>query len=221
MVHGNYYGIQYEIHLIKELDFYDDLLPIWIDLRAQIHPEKDNRTGNYKLVIIHYNDFSPQLYRNELFNSYIRENDQYRCNIEMNVCEEEYIRSNKFVMAKLYEKTIKYLTSLPEPITKEEFNQLAMEKQQLVNKSLSGVKMSQEEWKEHDKKINEISQQLRIQMFIYDPEYFQEIKNINKELLDQVTFTEEQNEHIQKLTAHPKLKGLINWYGLTLVDGYW
>lgn len=221
MVHGNYYGIQYEIHLTNELDFYDDLLPIWIDLRAQIHSEKDRRTGNYKLVIVHYNDFSPQLYRNELFKSYIRENDQYRYNIEMNVCEEEYIRSNKFVMVKLYEKTIKNLTSLPEPITKEEFNKLAMEKHQLDNKSLLGGKLSQEEWKEHDKKVNEIAQQLAIQMFIYDQEYFQEIKNLKKELLDQVTFTDEQNDLINKIITHSKLEGLISWHGLTFVDGYW
>lgn len=221
MVHGNYYGIQYEIHLTKELDYYDDLLPIWIDLRTQIQPEKDRHTGNYKLIVIHYNDFSPQLNRNSLFHCYIRENDQYKYNRQMDICEEDYLRSNQFVMVKLYEKTIKHLTSLPEPITKEEFDRLVAEKHQLDNISLSGRNLSQEEWKEHDKKVNEISKQLKIQMFIYDPEYFQEIINLKKKLLDQVTFSEEQNERIKKIITHPKLEGIISWHGLTLVDGFW
>ncbi len=40
MVNGNYYGIQYEIFLTKEIDFYDDLLPIWMDVRARIEMKK-------------------------------------------------------------------------------------------------------------------------------------------------------------------------------------
>jgi hypothetical protein len=74
MAHGNYYGIQYEIYLTKELDFYDELLPIWMEVRAKIEMEKDKKTDNYKLIIIPYKEIGQQLYRNSLFNSYVREN---------------------------------------------------------------------------------------------------------------------------------------------------
>ncbi len=220
MVHGNYYGIQYEIHLTKEIDFYDDLLPIWMEVRARIEIEKDRQTGNNKLIVIPYGEFNEQLFNNKLFNSYVRENDGYSYNRNKDICEEEYLRSQKFVMVKYYEKYIKRMTSLPEPITKEEFNNLAKEKQQLDHKSLWGS-LSQEEWKEHDKRVNEIDKQLGVQRFIHDSEYFEEIKNLNKELLEQVIFTEEQSERIKKVTTNPKLEGIISWHGLTLVDGFW
>lgn len=221
MVHGTYYGIQYEIHLTKEIDFYDDLLPIWMEVRARIEIEKDRQTGNNKLIVIPYGEFNEQLFNNKLFNSYVRENDGYSYNRKKDMCEEDYLRSQKFVMVKCYEKYIKHMTSLPEPITKEEFKKLVNEKQKLDNLWRINNNMSSEEWKEHDKKVNEISKQLGVQRFIHDSEYFEEIKNLNKELLYQVNFSEEQNERIKKVTSNPKLEGIISWHGLTLVDGFW
>lgn len=221
MVHGTFYGIQYEIHLTKELDFYDDLLPIWIELRAQIHPEKERQTGNNKLIVIPYGEFAQQLYNNKLFTSYIRENDGYRYDRKKNINEEEYLRSQKFVMVYLYEKYIKRMTSLPEPISKEEFTKLAKEKHKLDNLWRININMSSEQWEERTQKLNEITEQIKVQRFIHDQEYFQEIKNLHKQLLEQVCFTEEQNALIKKLITHSKLTDIISWHGLTLVDGHW
>ncbi len=55
-------------------------------------------------------------------------------------------------MARQYEKIVRHNTILPEPITREEFNQLSIEKQKLEHKGLYG-KMSEDEWREHDKNI--------------------------------------------------------------------
>lgn len=97
MVHGNYYGIQYEIHLTKELDFYDELLPIWMEVRARIEMTKDKYTGVHKLILIPYNDFSKILYNNKLFKSYVSENDNYRYSSKKHMCEEEeYVRRQHF-----------------------------------------------------------------------------------------------------------------------------
>ena len=93
-------------------------------------------------------------------------------------------------------------------------------KKQLDDIGLNSV-LSEEEWREHDIKVKEISQQLAVQRFIHDSEYFEEIKNVNKELLDQVHFSEKQNKLIQTLIAHPKLEGIISWHGLTLVEEFW
>lgn len=92
------------------------------------------------------------------------------------------------------------MTSLPEPISKEEFTNLANEKQKLDNLWRIHINMSSEEWKEHDERVNEINKQLGVQRFIHNLEYFEEIKN---------------------LIAHPKLEGIISWHGLTLIEEFW
>lgn len=221
MVHGNYYGIQYEIHLTKKIDFYNDLLPIWTDVRSRIEMEPDRATGQLKLIVIPYKEFDRQLYINELFRSYVRENDEYKYSCNDKFRNEEYLRSKKFIMVKFYEKIIKHEAILPEPITKEEFNELAKEMENLDKKSWSDEHLSPEEWKEHHKRYSEVNGILRFQRIIHDPEYFEEIKSLNKQLLEQVVLSDKQGECVQKVLKHPNLEGIINWHGLTLVDGFW
>ena len=227
-------SVQYEIKLTRDIDFFDELLPIWINVRAKIELKKNYKTG-FTLVVIPYDDLRTQLYKNNLFNSYRNENREFnfiKCTTDKKHSE-EHLRKLKFVMARMYETTIKYNTEyqpLPEPITKEEFNKLCKEKIELQKKMWYGNQMapelSKEEKDELDKNIkrhNEIIKQLEIQRFIYDPEYFEEIKSLNQKILDQValSFTEEQNERIKKVLNHPKLEGLISWHGLKLLDGCW
>ena len=146
MVHGNYYGIQYEVFLKKEIDFYDDLLPIWMDVRARIEIQKAKQTNNYKLIVIPYREIHQQTYDSSLFRSYVRENDDRLCK---GIHTEEYLRTKKFLMVNLYEKLIRHNTSLPNPITKEEFNQLSIELQRLDHIDRWSRNLSQEEWSEH------------------------------------------------------------------------
>ena len=216
MVHGNYYGIQYEVFLTKEIDFYNDLLPIWMEVRARIEIQKDKQINNYKLIVIPYREFDKQLCKNSLFSSYVRENDETKM-----IQNEEYLRTQKFVMVRQYEKIIRHNTNLPEPITKEEFNQLSIQMQELESNCSWSGNLSQEEWREHDIKRNDIFSQIQVQRIIHDPKYFEEIKSLHAQILEQVTFTEEQRELIQKVVSHPKLDGIISWHGLTLVDGFW
>ena len=220
MVSGYYYGIQYEIFLTKEIDFYDDLLPIWMEVRSRIEIVKDKQTGNYKLIVITYHDLSRQLRNNSLFESYIIENDKISNGCK--VCDNEFLRKFKFVMVRQYEKFIRHKTSLPEPITKEEFEKLCIEKNSLDNKLEWGADiLSLEKSLENERKYSEICKQLQIQRIIHDPEYFQEIKSLHTQLIEQVSFDEKQRECIQKIISHPKLNGVISWHGLTLVDGFW
>lgn len=216
MVHGNYYGIQYEVFLTKGIDFYEDLLPIWIETRARIEMKKDGETGTYKLIVIPYDEIDKQLHKNALFSSYVRENDE--CLYKKQY--EEYLRTKKFAMVGQYEMIVRHNTNLPEPITREEFNQLSVEMQKLQHKGLYG-NLSQEEWREHDRKYTEIFNQLQVQRIIHDPEYFEEIKDLHTQLLDQVSFDDEQIERIKKVISHPKLEGIISWRGLRLVNGCW
>jgi len=219
MVHGTYYGIQYEVKLTKNIDFYNDLLPIWMELRARIEMQKDIKSNNYKLIIIPYSEFNEQLSKNSLFTSYVKENNSVSYSKPTQT--EQYLRSNKFAIVRQYEKLIRNKANLPEPITIEEYTKLSDEMQKLKQIDLLDKNMSQDEWREFDKKYDEIYIQLQIQRIIHDSEYFDEIKNLHKQLLEQVTFDEEQSERIQQVISHPKLDGIISWHGLTLVDGFY
>lgn len=223
MAHGNFYGIQYEIHLRKELDFYNDLLPIWMEVRARIEMAYNKESGINKLILIPHEEFDQQLYNNKVFNSYIRENDAMCC--ELKEFGENFIRNSKYYMVRQYEKFIKHNKSLPEPMTKQEYDELVKEWERLEKINFTDEKMNDDEWKEFNTKRSTIFNQLKIQRIIHDPEYFEEIKKLEKKLLEQVNFTKEQGELIQnvlqKLLTHSKLEGIISWYGLNLVDGYY
>jgi hypothetical protein len=219
MVHGTYYGIQYEIHLTKEIDFYNDLLPIWIDVRARIEMEKDKHTGNYKLIIISHREFEKQLLNRSIFKSYIRENNSIAFD-KLNRSDDE-IRQLKYVMVNLYEKFIKNNTDLPEPITKEKYNQLVVDWNEIERNSWMHDEMTDDEWREYNIKQFNICKQLKIQRIIHDLEYFDEIKSLYKQLLQQVSFTEQHSKIIEKVISHPKLDSIISRHGLTLVDGIW
>lgn len=219
MVHGNFYGIQYEIYLTKGLDFYDDLLPIWTQVRARIELGKVKESGINKLIIIPYEEFSQQLYNKKAFDDYIRQNDGLSYNHES--VRESYIRNSKYFLVRQYEKFIKHNKNLPEPMTKEQFNELVNEWERLEKINFTNEKMNDDEWKEFNTKRSNVYNQLKIQRIIHDPEYFEEIKKLEKKLLEQVNFTKEQGELIQKVLTHPKLEGIISWHGLNLVDGYY
>lgn len=219
MVHGNFYGIQYEIYINCDLDFYNDLLPIWTAVRARIELEKDKDTSINKLIIIPYEDFSKQLYNNKLFNDYSRENDQISYSHEG--FNESYIRRSKYFMVRQYEKFIKHNKNLPEPMTNDEYDELVKEWERLEKIKFTEEKMNDDEWKEFNAKRSNIFNQLKIQRIIHDPEYFEEIKKLEKKILEQVNFTQEQGKIIQKILAHPKFEGNIIWHGLNLIDGYY
>lgn len=71
MVHRISCGVQYEILLNKNIDFYDDLLPLWTSVRAKIELKEIN--GLIKLIIIPYNQLDLQLPK--LFKEYKKQVD--------------------------------------------------------------------------------------------------------------------------------------------------
>jgi hypothetical protein len=223
MVHGHFYGIQYEIHLTKALDFYNDLLPIWMEVRTRIEMEKDKESGINKLILIPHEEFDQQLYNNKVFNEYIRENEAMCCDLKD--FGENFIRNSKYYMVRQYKKLIKRNTSLPEPMTKQAYDELVKEWKKIEQMNFTDEKMNDDEWKEFNTKRSNIYNELNIQRIIHDPEYFEEIKKLEKKLLEQVNFTKEQGELIQnvlqKILTHPKLESIISWHGLNLVDGYY
>jgi hypothetical protein len=89
MINRHYYGIQYEIHLIREIDYFGELLPIWANIRSKIEMEKDTKTGNYKLIVIPCEDFYEKLLKN-----YVSDNTNHSYLSDDDKNNEEYIRNN-------------------------------------------------------------------------------------------------------------------------------
>lgn len=216
MVHGNYYSIQYEIFLNKPIDFFDDLLPIWVSTRARIEMETDKNTGQHKLIIIPYKEFDKQLYSNSLFNSYISEVDNL--SYTRKEYTEDETRGFKFLMVSYYKKYIKHNPNLYEPITKDEYKQLLDTWRECKKIDWGNVDNNYKELSTHYKSI---SHQLIIQRIIHDKEYFEEIKGLEKKLIEQVSLSEQQIELVKNVLDHPKLHDLVSWHGLNLIDGYY
>jgi hypothetical protein len=219
MVYGNFYGIQYEIQLTKDLDFYDDLLPIWSEVRARIEMEKDKESGTSKLIVITYQELNKQLNTNSLFLKFIKENDEASFYNEYK--NEEDIISKKFVLVKQYIKYLKYNSDLPDPISEDSYKVFVESLEYVCNKLNKKTDLSQKEVEQLENQKIYLSNKLRVQRIIHNKKFFEEIKNLEKELIQQVNLSEEQNELIKKVVTHPKLEGIISRHGLTIIDGYY
>ncbi len=209
MVHGTYYGIQYEIQLNSEIDFYNDLLPIWIATRTRIELGANNR-----LIVIPYKDFDKQLIKNEYFNIYMNELNSLEH--FFNYTTEDELTSKKMLMVQHYTNFVKNNSNLPEPLSEDEY-QLLLKEFKRVNTIFS----TSENWIEIDKERSELFNKIKVQRIIHNKEFFHEIVNLEKELTNQVTLSEEQKEIIEKIVNHPNLEGKIFSHSLNLTSGFY
>ena len=221
MVHGNYYGVQYEIYLNKELDLFNDILPICIDVRKMISLEKINKDSNqYKLVIIPYKELDKRFEKREHVRKYIESLNK------LSYSEIEFNRKFnpellKYYDVKIYKNFLKCF-KFPEPYTQEE-----LEKLEKCFNNLIDIYKSENYWYKPIEEKNQIDEKqftlgkiLKIQRIISNPEYFQEIKEIEQKLTN-IELTEEEKKLVQKVLSHPKLEEAIEFNGINLIDGFY
>ncbi len=218
MVHGTYYGIQYEIYLKPNVyfDFFSDLLPIWIDTRTRIEMEFDKIYGRYKLIIIPYKAFDKELIKNKLFNQYVDQNTN--CKYSKELTEEE-VKNLLFFNVCQYSKFIKHNLNLPKKMTEDEFK-ILVESWKIIQNVRTAF-LGEKECIEIETERNDLFYKLKFQRVIHDQEYFEQIKNLEKELIEQVSLNQQQIALINSIISHPKLEGLVGWHGLGLVDGFY
>jgi hypothetical protein len=77
-----------------------------------------------------------------------------------------------------------------------------------------------EERNQIDEKQFTLGKILKIQRIISNPEYFQEIKEIEQKLTN-IELTEEEKKLVQKVLSHPKLEEAIEFNGINLIDGFY
>lgn len=222
MVHGTNYGIQYEIHLTRDIDFYDELLPIWSATRTRIEMEKNKDDGTCKLTVIPHTEFIKQLYYNAKFLS-------YTTGIEKVISETDDVLRRAaldYFLVRVYENSVRHNANLPEPMSFAEYNTLIDKYRSLRTNLRNDVRycdkiMSKEEWEalceDHDKIANE----LQIQQVIHDKIRFEKIKALHNELFEQISLNDEQNSRIQNVLSHPTLQDIIKWQGFTLVEKHY
>ena len=218
MVHGNYYGVQYEIYLNKELDLFNDILPICIDVRKMISLEK--HSNQYKLVIIPYRELDERFEKREHVRKYMGSLDEI--SYDHRKTRKTHPDLFKYYDVKIYKNSLKYY-KFPEPYTQEELKECEKcfdDLLDIYNSEDFWDKYSSDERNEFNKKQITLRETLNIQRIISNPEYFEEIKEIERELTD-IELTEEEKELVQKVLSHPKLEGAIEFNGINLIDGYY
>ena len=222
MVHGNYYGVQYEIYLNKELDLYNDILPICIDVRKMISLEKINKDSNqYKLVIIPYREFDKRFEKREHVRKYMSSLDEISYNHQIN--RNSNPEAFKYYDVKIYKNLIKHNKNLPKPISAEELKSLEESYETIKRICISDdfwTKYSEKERIEFENERISLNDKLNIQRIISKPEYFEEILRIEKSLTN-IELTDGEKELIEKVLSHPKLEGAIQCNGIHLIEGFY
>jgi hypothetical protein len=238
MVHGNYYGAQYEIYINKSIDFYNDILPICMSVREKIelvnfdeqYKSKIKRlnfgNGKCKLIIIPYKKLFNRFEKLKYAEIYFHLNDKMTYD-ELNMNRfnrENNFEEFKYLDVKIYKNLIKHNKSLPKPVTSEELESLEESYKNIFIKMYKNEDYWHSEEKtqiELDRVIHEsLLNQLNIQRIITRPEYFEEIINIEKSLTN-IELTDREKELINSVINHPNLKDLIEFHGINLIEGYY
>ena len=222
MVHGNYYGAQYEIYLNKQIDFYNDILPIWISVRERIEYELIKfGNGQYKLIVIPYQKLDKRFQKLEYTRNYMSAIDIL--SINNTLTRENSLEEFKYFDVKIYKNIIKHNKNLPEPISSEELESLE-ESYKIIRRKFEEddywTKYSEKELIEYDNERISLIQKLNIQRIIARPDYFEEIKRIEESLTD-IILSNEEEEIVNLVVSHPKLEGVIDCHGINLIEGYY
>ena len=221
MVHGNYYGVQYEIYLNQEVDVFNDVLPICINVRKMISLEKINHNSNqYKLVIIPYTELGKRFEKRENVRKYMNSLDEISCNRQ--ITRKTNPELFKYQDVKKYTNYIKH-SELPEPYTEEQFQKLENRVEELSSKYNEldyWEKYSSEERKKFDIERSILIEVLQVQRIIRNNKYFEEIKEIERELTD-IQLTETEEELVLQVLHHPNIEGKISSHGINLIYGFY
>ena len=220
MVHGNYYGVQYEIYINKELDLFNDILPICINVRKMISLEKvDKNSEQYKLVIIPYRELNERFEKKEQVRKYMQSLDEISYNHQFT--RKTHPDLFKYYDVKIYKTYIKHSKEIDEPCTEEMFENLEKKLEELLRKYDEDDfwDKSKQELDEFGIEVGILKDILKIQRIIRNKDYFEEIKEIERELTN-IELTDGEKEIINKVINHPKLEGAIDFYGINLIEGF-
>lgn len=180
----------------------------------------DKNSDNYKLVIIPYRELDKRFEKREHVREYIRclNEISYNHQITRKSNPEEF----KYYDVKVYTQHIKHSEEL-EPYKDEMFEKLENRVQELSSKYNEldyWEKYSSEEKKDFDIERGILMDVLKFQRIIRNKDYYEEIKQIERELTD-IELTDREKELVTCVLEHPNLQGKISSHGINLIHGFY
>ena len=209
MVHGNYYSVQYEIHLTKSFDLYNDILPICSNIRFML-----KYVGN-KIILISTSQLDKRYITKPMAKSYACALDTIEGGYN-NVTREKEPTMFEYKDVWTYANKIKNQDT-PIIISPMEFDELKNRLKEIQNIL---DKTSKIDFSELTLEYNKIFKIIQIQTVMTNPEYYEKIVSMEQELTN-IELTQEEMDLIKSVETHPTLAGLIKFSGCNLVNGYY
>jgi hypothetical protein len=201
MVHGTNFGVELIIKTDREIDYYNDLLKISIDIRQKLYEKNENSILVYKR-----NYFDKKFNKLEYCNEYLNALNDIKYD-RLYVSRQTHPELFLYNDVKIYNNFIKN-QDCEQSISQEELNNLKEELNVLETKfDLENI----------GKRRKYLINKIEIQNIIINFDYFQKVKEIEKKLTD-IKLTEEENEVVNKILNHDLFKNDKVWFEFILCE---
>jgi hypothetical protein len=216
MVHGDYFGVNYIIHLTKPIDLFNDLLPICISNRHMLKIINPTKISIFKPT-----NFDERLNSKEMY-SYISSFYELK-----NKC---YAKTNLFKNRKLfpdlfvYYDVFIYSTIIKgrnfQIISNEELDVIKIRCNELENIINNNTfEYGSSETKLLFDELNLLRKKIEIQIIICNKEYLQKIKDIEEKITN-IQLTDEEIMLIKNIESHPTINEIIETSGFEIIKEY-
>jgi hypothetical protein len=216
MVHGDYFGINYIIHLTKPIDLFNDLLPICITNRHMlkiINPKK--------ISIFRPTNFDKRL-NSKVMYSYMSSfyELQNKCYDKTNLLKTRqlfpdlYIYYDVFIYSTVIKgRNIQMISNEELDVIKIRYNEL----ENIINNNTYDYGSS--EYKLLFNELKLLRNTIEIQTIINNKEYLQKIKDIEAKFTN-IQLTDEEIMLIKNIESHPTMNEIIETSGFEIIQEY-
>lgn len=216
MVHGDYFGINYIIHLTKPIDLFNDLLPICCSNRHML-----TLINPTKISIFTSTRFDKRLMAKEM-SSFISAFYELKnkCYAQTNLLKTRQLFPDLY----LYYDVLKYSTIIKgrniQIISNEELNVMKTRYNELENMINNDTyKYGSSESKLLFNEFNLLRDTIEIQTIINNKEYLQKIKDMEEKITN-IQLTDEEIMLIKSVETNTTIKEIIETSGFEIIKEY-
>jgi hypothetical protein len=213
-------GVQYEIYLTKQLDYFNDILPICIEIRKMLKYSEvviNIYESKYKIIVFGHEKFTKRFLKCSPHSLKYQTTLNKLWKTNYPITNEEKLYSN----VKIYKNKIKHIPENQIPIDLEKYLQIENMYQD-IKKALDPhtryLHYTLEEIEQLERDSIKLYDILEIQRIVQNPsKLYNHIVSVEKELTN-IELSEEENNIIQKVLNHPTLINIIESHGFNLVE---
>jgi hypothetical protein len=216
MVHGDYFGINYIIHLTKTIDLFNDLLPICITNRHML--KIINPT---KISIFRPTNFDKRLNSKVMYSFMSSFYElQNKCYSETNLLKTRQLFSDLYVYHDVFiystiikGRNIQMISNEELDVIKIRYNEL----EHIINNNT--YEYGSSEYKLSFNELKVLRNTIEIQTIINNEEYLQKIKDIEEKITN-IQLTDEEIMLIKNIESHPTINEIIETSGFEIIQEY-